>query len=161
MICDSQPNFTKGKLCLTSLVAFYDGVTASVDKGRATDVIYLNLCKAFGTDLHHILICKLEIDYSVDKELVKRSQAEGCGSMPRWRPVTSSVPQGSFSGLVLFNIFISDIGDGIKCALSKFADDTELNGTAVTEGSDTIQRELNKLQRWSTVNNIMRFSITK
>ena len=116
-----------------------------MDEGRAADVIYLNLCKAFGTDLHHILICKLEIDYSVDKELVKRSQAEGCGSMPRWRLVTSSVPQGSFSRLVLFNIFISDIGDGIKCALSKFADDTELNGTAVTEGSDTIQRDIGKL----------------
>jgi len=57
---DSQHEFSKGKSCLTNLVAFCNEVMVPVNTGKATNVIFLDLCKALDMVSHYILISKLE-----------------------------------------------------------------------------------------------------
>jgi len=59
-------------------------------------------------------------------------------------------PQELMLGLVLFNIFIGNMNNGIECTRSKFTDDTKLSGAVdMLEGRDAIQRDRDRPERWA------------
>jgi len=54
---------------------------------------------------------------------------------------------------VLFNIFVGDTDSGIKCTLSKFANDTKPCGAVNTlDRRDATWRDLDRLERWACEN---------
>ena len=81
--------------------------------------------------------------------------------MLTWEGAGSGVPQGSVFGLMLFNIFISDLDKGVESTLFKFADDTKLWSKVNTPaGRDCIQADLDRLEKWADLNR-MRFNKDK
>ncbi|KAF4791587.1 hypothetical protein TURU_129733 [Turdus rufiventris] len=76
---------------------------------------------------------------------------------PSEDPQESGVPQG----LALFNFFAGDMGNGIKCILSKSADDSKLCGMVnMQKGKYAIQRDLDRLERQGCAN-LMKFAMAK
>ena len=160
LIRNSQHGFRTGRSCLSNLLVFMDKVTAAVEKCENVDVIYLDFAKAFDKVPHRRLMEKLKshgiggkIGSWIEAWLLGRQQRVCLqGKASDWTAVTSSVPQGSVLGPLLFIIFINDLDSGIINSILKFADDTKVFGSINDmEDRDALQRDLDRMMEWAKV----------
>ena len=158
LITPSQHGFVPNKACITNLLETLDSVTDAINKGFSVDLVLLDFAKAFDKVSHEKLILKLEA-YGVNEVLVKwvrgflsnRKQRVVIGdNYSEWVEVTSSVPQGSVLGPLLFTIFINDLPENVKNRCKLYADDCKLIGIVKNEDDlEQVQIDINKLQQWA------------
>ncbi|KAF7242706.1 C-type lectin domain family 3 member A [Varanus komodoensis] len=165
----TQHGFRKNRSCQTNLVEFYDKVSRWLDEGDAVDVVYLDFSKAFDKVPHDILMEKLR-SFGIHQSTVqwirawltdRKQKVTISGESSGWRPVTSEVPQGSVLGMILFNLFINNMEEGVNRLLIKFADDNKTVAVATTEEQVLqIQKDLDRLWK-SAGDNRMAFNVDK
>ena len=158
LLRDTQHGFRSKRSCLTNLLDFLHDVFNLYDDSKAVDIIYLDFQKAFDKVPHKRLLIKLRglgIDGTllrwIENWLSNRKQRVVLnGKSSDWTDVTSGVPQGSVLGPILFLVYINDIDEGLTCIISKFADDTKIANTVVSnDQAQEMQTNLDKLSNWA------------
>ena len=147
-------------LALPNLFKYIHSLAKTLDSGGQTDVIYLDMAKAFDWVRHEKLMYKLEMlgfrnpllawikDYLTNRR--HRTLIEGIAS--DWKPVTSGVPQGSIIGPILFLVYVNDIAENLSTgtSLPLYADDAKC-ARVINDLNDcyTLQNDLSALHDWS------------
>lgn len=154
-----QHGFMKGRSCTTQLLSVYNRVGQCLDRGKQTDIVYLDFSKAFDSVSHRLLIHKLQI-FGLHGNLLNwvTSYLSGRnqrviveGSYSDWLPVTSGVPQGSILGPLLFLLYINDMPLVANCSnIALFADDAKcIKKVSSLADALELQSDLSRLHNWS------------
>lgn len=168
-LSEAQHGFRQYYSCETQLLALAEDLNTSLDKGKETDAIFIDMAKAFDIVPHNRLIKKLSTLIE-DKILLawisdflkdRTQQVKVGNSLSKPIRVTSGVPQGSVLGPMLFNVFINDITDGVTSKVRLYADDCALYRTIHgTEDELALQCDLDRICSWVKDNN-MKLNVDK
>ena len=149
-----QHGFTRGRSCLSNLLAFLDEVTTRLDNGEDVEVCYMDFRKAFDSVNHRLLLMKLK-GFGLNGNLLTWIQnfligrtfhVTVDGERSREAKVLSGVPQGSVLGPLLFLLFVNDLADQLVCPSFLFADDLKLIGNPKTQAT---QGDLDIIYQWT------------
>ena len=123
-----------GRSCQTNLLIMLNCITEATDKIIITDVIYLDLAKAFVSVPHKRLIYKLS-KYGITGNLLhwisnflsqRRQYVRVNLALSEGKSVINGVPQRSILGPILFIFYTNDLQTDIIAKLLLFADDAKL-----------------------------------
>ena len=113
----AQHGFIPSRSCVTQLVEVLNYIGSLLDSDLQTDVIYLDVSKAFDKVQHSLIISRLR-QFNISGSLLsrftsylngRRQRVTVLGATSQEPVVTSGVPQGSILGPVLFLLYVNDL----------------------------------------------------
>ena len=136
LLCPHQSGFRSSDSCQSQLLSIVHDIYANFDQSPTLEVRanFLDISKAFDKVWREGLIFKLQnigisgnllsflksfLNYRFQRVVLN-------GQCSNW---SSSVPQGSILGPLLFLIYINDLPEGLESSVKLFADDTSLFST--------------------------------
>ena len=165
ILSNCQYGFRSCMSTVHAALELIESISTAVDNKKHCAGVFIDLKKAFDTVNHDLLVKKLFFygitgtanawlnNYLTNKNQYVIADDHSSGM----RLITCGVPQGSVLGPVLFLLYINDIcnvSNLLKFVL--FADDTNIfcSSTSLHDLQDTINRELDKLFVWFSVNRL-------
>ena len=107
-----------------------------MDDGKINGVVFLDICKAFDSVNHQILLEKLETQFGIHDTELKwfqsylKDRKQVCfvnEQTSSARKIICGIPQGSILGPLLFLLYINDMPDILeKTTPGLYADDTQI-----------------------------------
>lgn len=170
IISDTQNGFRKGRSTTGAIYRALYRITESLNGGKTTLAVCLDLSKAFDSVDHGILLSKLRAYgvRGVSLRLMRsyldgRSQCvidynEETGKMQKssFLIIKRGVPQGSILGPLLYLIYTNDLPSVVDQDIVQYADDASLifSGGNMEVISVNVSEALNALEKWFTCNNL-------
>jgi len=153
ILCDQQHGFRPRRSCESQLITTVNNITKALDTGLQTDIIILDLSKAFDKVPHHHLCNRLSF-YGIRGNILawiqnfltnRHQQVILEVSFSESQAVKSGVPQGAILAPLLF------LPLSINANIGLYADDTILYSIihSVSE-CQALQNDLNSLSQWAT-----------
>lgn len=160
-LSSAQFGFLSKRSSTTQLLACYAKIVDAFENRMTTDVVYLDLKKAFDSVPHQELLFKLwrmgvtgRLWSWFEAYLSNRTHfVHYKGSSSPSLPVISGVPQGSVLGPLLFLVYINDIPTSISFSFAfLFADDAKVLKSLLSNFETTcVQKDLDSICNWSDV----------